>query len=109
MGKKIWTVEEKVAILHDIEKIGVREGCRKHGIYPDTYYKWLDKYTSQGIEGLEVKPSRYRLEGSKGDLDRLSKENRLLKELLAEKELELKFKDDLLKKRIAEWKSSKKQ
>jgi transposase-like protein len=36
--KRTWSIEEKIAILKDIEKTGVVEGCRKHGIYATTYY-----------------------------------------------------------------------
>jgi putative transposase len=36
-------------------------------------------------------------------LKRLEKENKLLKEMLAEKELESRLKDELLKKKIAQW------
>ena len=31
--KRTWSIEEKVFILKEIEKTGVVEGCRKHGIY----------------------------------------------------------------------------
>lgn len=31
--KRTWSVEEKESILKDIEKTGVVEGCRKHGIF----------------------------------------------------------------------------
>jgi putative transposase len=41
-------------------------------------------------------------------LKRLEKENRMLKELLAEKELESKLKDELLKKKIVQWNKGKK-
>ena len=43
-----------------------------------------------------------------GELKRLEKENKLLKELLAEKDLESKMKDELLKKKFAQWEKKEK-
>ena len=39
---------------------------------------------------------------------KLAKENELLKKLLAEKELEAKLKDEILKKKLAQWNRGKK-
>lgn len=96
--------EEKEQVLLEVQRLGVIAGCRKHNIDPSTYYKWLDKYNASGIEGLEDR------RGRNNDLllKRVEKENRLLKEILAEKDLELKMKDELLKKKMAQWKSAKK-
>ena len=40
-------------------------------------------------------------------LKKMEKENLLLKKILAEKELELQIKTELLKKKIQQWKKSK--
>ena len=102
--KRTWSIEEKISILKDIEKTGVVEGCRKHGIYATTYYEWKKRYESNGADGL--KPNYAKKEAK--ELKRLQKENERLKKLLAEKELELSLKTELLKKKIAQWKSEKK-
>jgi len=102
--KRTWDIEEKVSILKDIEKTGVVEGCRKHGIYPSTYYEWKKKYDEHGVDGLI--PHYGRKEA--GELRKIKKENERLKRLLAEKELELSIKSKLLKKKMAQWKSAKK-
>ena len=102
--KRTWSIEEKISILKDIEKVGVVEGCRKHGIYASTYYEWKKKYEENGAEGL--KPAYAKKEAR--ELRRLKKENERLKQLLAEKELELSLKTELLKKKMAQWKSEKK-
>jgi hypothetical protein len=39
---------------------------------------------------------------------KLEKENKILKEILAEKELEIKMQAELLKKKMEQWKSVKK-
>ena len=41
--KRTWGIEEKVAILKDIQKTGVVEGCRKHGIYATTLLRLEEK------------------------------------------------------------------
>jgi putative transposase len=102
-SKRSWSVEEKVAILQDIGKGDIVEGCRKHQIYPSTYYLWRNQFQLKGEDGLRSKSGRK----SDKELKRLEKENLQLKKLLAEKELESSLKDELLKKKIAQWKSEK--
>ncbi len=102
--KRTWSIDEKVTILKDIQKTGVVEGCRKHGIYATTYYDWKKKYEEKGSDGLV--PHYGRKEAS--ELKKIQKENERLKKLLAEKELELSIQSELLKKKRAQWKSAKK-
>jgi putative transposase len=90
------TPQEKGKILIEIQNMGVKVVCRKYGISRTLYYDWLDRYTASGIEGLEDRRAKIK----SSDLKRLKKENRMLKELLAERELESKLKDDLLKKSL---------
>jgi putative transposase len=54
----------------------VRDLCRQHGISDHTYYRWKSKYG-----GMEVSEARR--------LKALDEENRQLKQLLAEKELDI--------------------
>lgn len=91
--------EEKEKLLLEIKKIGVTAGCRKFGISKTQYYDWLRRYNSLGLEGLE---DRRKVNAERVN-KQLQKENEMLKRLLAEKELESKMKDELLKKKLAEW------
>jgi putative transposase len=93
------TPQEKERILMDIQTLGVTVGCRKYDIARTLYYDWLDRYNAHGLDGLEDR----RAKNMNAQLKRLEKENRILKELLAEKELESKMKDELLKKKFAQW------
>lgn len=93
------TIEEKEKILLDIQRLGVVIGCRKHNLSKGQYYQWLNRYNALGIEGLEDRRGK----NLDHQVKRLEKENSMLKELLAEKELEMKIKDELLKKKIAQW------
>jgi putative transposase len=90
------TPQEKERILLDIQALGVVAGCRKHGLSRTLYYDWLNKYEASGLEGLEDRRGK----NMDAHIKRLEKENRILKELLAEKEVESKLKDELLKKKF---------
>ena len=100
--KRTWDVEEKAPILKGLEKTGGVEGCRKHGLYPSTYYEWKKKNDEQGVDGHIPHYDRKKA----GKLRKIKKENEKLKKLLTEKELELSIKSELLKKR---WHSGRAQ
>jgi putative transposase len=100
-----WTKEQKKRILEDIQRLGVIAGCRKHSITHSLYYYWLDKYNANGLDALEDTRGK----STQSQLNQLQKENRLLKEMLAEKELEARLKDELLKKKMEIWKQEKKR
>jgi len=98
------TKEEKEKILLDIQRLGMVAGCRKYNLPSSLYYYWLEKYNAHGIEGLEDRRGK----DMQAAVRKLEKENMILKELLAEKEMELKMKDELLKKKMAHWQREKK-
>ncbi len=99
--KRTWTVEEKLAILKEGESNGVVQTCRKHGIYKSLYYVWKEKFEANGEEAL--KPQY--VKRNERELQRMKRENARLKQLVAEKELELQLKAELLKKKMQQWKS----
>jgi putative transposase len=98
------TPQEKEMIIMDIQKLGVVVGCRKYDLARTLYYEWLNKYEASGLEGLEDRRGK----NMDAQVKRLEKENRILKELLAEKELESKLKDELLKKKFAQQRKKEK-
>jgi putative transposase len=97
--KRTWTIEQKIAIIQEIEEKGLVETCRKHGIYPSLYYYWKEKYDSGGAEGLQP---QY-VKRNEKEMTNLQRENNRLKKILAEKELELQMKTELLKKKMQQW------
>lgn len=97
MKKRTFTKTAKMSILKEASEQGVLITLEKHGIYPATYYSWKQKLSSMGEEGLDYGMTKAHLKRIRF----LEKENRLLKELVAEKELEGKLKDELLKKKYA--------
>lgn len=106
MKKEIYkrTPLEKEKIILDVQNLGVTIGLRKYSISRSLYYEWLNRYNAQGLKGLEDRRGK----NLNAQLNRLEKENKLLKELLAEKELESKMKDELLKKKFVVWGKKKK-
>lgn len=72
----------------------------KYGIYPTTYYYWKRKYFVSGESGL----SHGNNKASAGRIKELEKELRVYKEMLAERELEIRLKDELLKKKYPQTK-----
>lgn len=98
------TKEEKEKLLQEIQKLGVVAGCRRYGVDPTSYYNWLERYKAHGINGLEDR----RVQNHEAMMRKLEKENKMLKEILAEKELEIKLQAELLKKKKEQWKSVKK-
>ena len=97
-GTKKFTKQEKLDILKESEKHGVKATLDKYGLYPGTFYYWKKKLLIYGEEGLEHRT----LKAQESQIKQLEKENEKLKILLAEKELEAKLKDELLKKKYPE-------
>ena len=97
-GTKKFTKKEKLSIIEEAKRKGVKVTLSKYDLYSGTYYYWKKKLLVYGEEGLNHKREK---EVSKR-LATLEKENEQLKILLAEKELEAKLKDELLKKKYPE-------
>jgi len=94
MGKRARkSVQEKVRILEESKTLGILETARKYEISYQTLKNWQDVYAVSGLEGLKSGAGKLSPE-----LKRLQLENQRLKEIVADKELELKIKNELLKK-----------
>jgi putative transposase len=87
------SVQEKVRILEESKTLGILETARKYEISYQTLKNWQDVYAVSGLEGLKSGAGKLSPE-----LKRLQLENQRLKEIVADKELELKIKNELLKK-----------
>ncbi len=95
--KRTFSKEEKLAILKEASENGVKSTLEKHGLYAATYYSWRRKFNEMGVEGLNHGMTKAHLKR----IRQLEKENSKLKEIVAEKELEGRMKDELLKKKWA--------
>ena len=76
MKKKRNSDEQVVAILRDADATSVADAAKKHAVTEQTIYRWRRLY--DGMEVDEVK-----------ELKALRDENRRLKKLLAERDLEV--------------------
>ncbi len=86
MKRKRFTEEQIVQILKEIEAgTTVAEAARRHGVAQTTIHRWKSKFG-----GMEVSDARR--------LKQLEEENRRLKRLVADKELNIQVLKDLLGK-----------
>ena len=97
MDRKRFSTAEKIALLKEAKEYGVTATLEKHGIYPATYYSWKRKFETMGEEGF----AHGMTPGQLKRIRELEKENKMLKELIVEKDLAGKLKDELLKKKYA--------
>ena len=97
MEKRTFTKEEKLKIIKEASEQGVKATLEKYNIFPESYYSWKKKFQTMGEEGFAhgITPEQIKR------IRELEKENRVLKEIVIQKELEGKLKDELLKKKFA--------
>ena len=95
MKYKRWSLLEKLEILASSEEIGVVETCRKYSVSTGTFYSWKKKFDNKGEDGLKV---NYDLKSK--EFKQVKEENRVLRKLLGNKEIELEVQRELLKKKF---------
>ena len=95
MKYKKWTLDQKLEILSSSEEIGIVESCRKYGVSTGTFYSWRKKFDHQGEAGLKV---TYNAKSK--ELKAAEEENRILRKLLSDREIELEVQRELLKKKF---------
>lgn len=102
-GTKKFTKVEKLAIIEESKSKGVKVTLAKYDLYPATFYYWKKNLVVYGEKGLDHKL----LKDRDSTIKELEKENEALKILLAEKELEGKLKDEMIKKKYPEMRRRK--
>ena len=84
MKRKRCTVEQIIATLAEQERGSpTTEVCRRHGISPNTFYKWKARFGGMGVSDARR-------------LKQLEQENAKLKKLLADQMLDNSILKDLL-------------
>ena len=82
-----YTKEEKLKILKEAKRQGVKVTLKKYDLYAAIYYYWNMKYDAMGSEGIDHGMTKDGLRRIK----QLEKEVAMLKEIVAEKELDGKL------------------
>ncbi len=95
MKYKKWSLKEKLEILSSAEEVGVVPACRKYSLSTGTFYSWKRKYDNHGEAGLKV---TYDVRSK--ELKQAEEQNRVLRKLLCDKEVELEIQRELLKKKF---------
>ena len=95
MKYKKWSLQEKLEILASSEELGMVETSRKYSVSTGTLYSWRKKHESQGEAGLKV---TYDVRSK--ELKQALEENRILRKLLSNKEIDLEVQRELLKKKF---------
>ncbi|MFZ0967718.1 MAG: transposase [Candidatus Acidiferrales bacterium] len=75
--------EEKIRILLEgvRAEVSVAELCRREGIHPTVYYKWLKDFMEAGKKRLRGDTQR---EANREEVEQLRQENQRLKQLVAD-------------------------
>jgi putative transposase len=94
-GTSKFTKKEKLSIIQEAKEKGVKLTLAKYDLYPGTFYYWKKKFEQIGDVGLDHGMTHERLMR----IRELEKENDMLKQLLAEEQLENKLKSEMLKKK----------
>jgi putative transposase len=95
MKYKKWELSQKLEILTESEEFGIVETCRKYGVSTGTFYSWKKKFEHKGEAGLKV---NYQTKSK--ELKEAEEENRVLRKLLSDREIELEVQRELLKKKF---------
>jgi len=95
MKYKKWSLTEKLEILSSAEELGIVSACRKYGVSTGTFYGWKRKYDNHGEAGLKVT-----YDARSKELKQAEEQNRVLRKLLCDKEVELEIQRELLKKKF---------
>jgi putative transposase len=95
MKYKKWTLEQKLEILQSSEDMGIVETCRKYSVSTGTFYSWKKKFEQKGEAGLKIT-----YDTKSKELKQAEEENRVLRKLLSDREIELEVQRELLKKKF---------
>lgn len=92
--RKRWSFEEKLEILSVYQKEGVGRTSRQYGVSTTMIYKWQRTFEEEGEAGLTGAKQK----NDELRFNKLERENRELKSIVAEKELQLRIQEEIIKK-----------
>lgn len=91
--RRQWSEQQKLQIIQEVEVNGLLPVLRKYELSQSLFHKWKRSFNREGVIGLsnkyhKIDPEKRRMEA----------EIKRLRELVGELSLELRFKEELLKK-----------
>ena len=92
-NRRTFTSAEKLAIINEADQYGVTPTLRKHNLSHSVFRRWRDQFNEGGVSRLKS----YARERNP-EMDEAKEQLRLLKSAVARLQMELEFKDELLKK-----------
>lgn len=92
-NRRSFSASEKLAIINEAEQFGITQTLRKHNLSHSVLRRWREQYNEGGVGKLH----RYVKERNP-ELDAANEQIRLLKSIVARQQMEIEFKDELLKK-----------
>mgnify|MGYP003812065855 CR=1 FL=1 len=91
--RRQWSEQQKLQIIQEVEVNGLLPVLRKYDLSQSLFHKWKRKFNAQGVAGLA--PQYPKIDPEKR---RMEQEIKRLREMVGELSMELRFKDELLKK-----------
>ena len=93
--RKSWSSSQKLEIINYAKEHSIAKAVREFEVSTGSIYNWQAQYDKDGEAGLK---RSNKSNPEQEELRKLRRENQQLKELVAEKELLLRIKEELLKK-----------
>lgn len=94
--RKTWSQQEKLEVLDYYKRHGSAKTSRHYGVSSVSISKWNRLLEEHGLEGLSGKNKQ--VPEVDHERIRLERENRELKAIVAEKELQIRIQAEMLKK-----------
>jgi transposase-like protein len=91
--RRQWSEQQKLQIIQEVEVTGLLPVLRKYDLSQSLFHKWKRRFNEEGVVGLVAKYPKVDPEKR-----RMEQEIKRLRELVGELSLELRFKEELLKK-----------
>ena len=96
--RKRWSTVEKLDILNHNKLWGPLKTSREYGISMTTIYNWRSELLEEGEDSKFIKEKEAQALASAEEAKRLKRENDQLKKIVAEKELQIRIQEEMLKK-----------
>ena len=102
--RRSFTPAQKMEIINYHKQHGMTATRRQYEISSSVVRRWIDRYDRHGEEGL-----RKKVKSTKSEIEievaHLRREIREYKQMVAERDLAIRIKDELLKKSQSRWRN----